>query len=57
MDGEGNSRRSRGYGDATQQLGAHDPPLSFTAFVVAAVARAVASHPEVHAYLNDRTTR
>lgn len=27
-----------------------DPPLSFTAFVVACVARAAAAHPEVHAY-------
>jgi pyruvate/2-oxoglutarate dehydrogenase complex dihydrolipoamide acyltransferase (E2) component len=31
-------------------LAAHDPPLSTTAFVVASVARAVAAHPEVHAY-------
>jgi pyruvate/2-oxoglutarate dehydrogenase complex dihydrolipoamide acyltransferase (E2) component len=40
--------------DAVHLLGAHDPPLSFTAFVVAAVGRAVASHPEVHAYRNWR---
>jgi pyruvate/2-oxoglutarate dehydrogenase complex dihydrolipoamide acyltransferase (E2) component len=40
--------------DATRHLGTHDPPLSFTAFVVAAVGRAVASHPEVHAYRNWR---
>jgi chloramphenicol O-acetyltransferase len=40
--------------DATRLLGTHDPPLSFTAFVVAAVGRAVASHPEVHAYRNWR---
>ncbi len=36
--------------DARQLLDAHDPPLSLTAFVVASVARAVATHPEVHAY-------
>jgi len=36
--------------DATRLLGAHDPPQSLTAFVVAAVGRAVASHPDVHAY-------
>ncbi len=35
---------------AVELLAAHDPPLSFTAFVVAATARAVALHPEVHAY-------
>jgi pyruvate/2-oxoglutarate dehydrogenase complex dihydrolipoamide acyltransferase (E2) component len=35
---------------AKRLLEASDPPLSFTAFVVAAVARAVALHPEVHAY-------
>jgi pyruvate/2-oxoglutarate dehydrogenase complex dihydrolipoamide acyltransferase (E2) component len=28
----------------------HEPPLSMAAFIVAAVARAVATHPEVHAY-------
>jgi pyruvate/2-oxoglutarate dehydrogenase complex dihydrolipoamide acyltransferase (E2) component len=38
--------------DATRLLGTYDPPLSFTAFVVAAVGRAVASHPEVQAYRN-----
>ncbi len=31
-------------------LEATDPPLSWTAFIVAAVARAAAAHPEVHAY-------
>jgi pyruvate/2-oxoglutarate dehydrogenase complex dihydrolipoamide acyltransferase (E2) component len=36
--------------DARRLLAQHDPPLSMTAFVVAAVARAVAAHPEVHAY-------
>jgi pyruvate/2-oxoglutarate dehydrogenase complex dihydrolipoamide acyltransferase (E2) component len=35
---------------AIELLAAHDPPLSFTAFVVAAAGRAVAMHPEVHAY-------
>ena len=30
------------------------PPLSLTAFVIACVARAVAAHPEVHAYRNWR---
>jgi pyruvate/2-oxoglutarate dehydrogenase complex dihydrolipoamide acyltransferase (E2) component len=30
----------------------HGPPLSTTAFVVTAVARAVAAHPEVHVYRN-----
>jgi pyruvate/2-oxoglutarate dehydrogenase complex dihydrolipoamide acyltransferase (E2) component len=40
--------------DAHRLLAHHDPPLSFTAFVVAAVARAVAAHPEVHAYRNWR---
>jgi len=39
---------------ATDLLAGHDPPLSFTAFVIAAVARAVAAHPEVHAYRNWR---
>ena len=34
------------------QLKASDPPLSMTAFIVAAVARAAAAHPEVHAYQN-----
>ena len=36
--------------DARRLLSAQDPPLSMTAFVVASVARAVAAHPEVHAY-------
>jgi pyruvate/2-oxoglutarate dehydrogenase complex dihydrolipoamide acyltransferase (E2) component len=40
--------------EANHLLGAHDPPLSFTAFVVASVARAAAAHPEVHAYRNGR---
>lgn len=40
--------------EAADLLRAHDPPLSFTAFVVAAVGRAVAAHPEVHAYRNWR---
>jgi pyruvate/2-oxoglutarate dehydrogenase complex dihydrolipoamide acyltransferase (E2) component len=40
--------------DATDLLARRDPALSFTAFVVAAVARAVAAHPEVHAYRNWR---
>ena len=31
---------------------AADPPLSWTAFIVAAVARAAAAHPGVHAYVN-----
>ena len=31
-------------------LDRHQPPLSMTAFVIAATARAVAAHPEVHAY-------
>jgi pyruvate/2-oxoglutarate dehydrogenase complex dihydrolipoamide acyltransferase (E2) component len=31
-------------------LDGHRPPLSMTAFVIAAVSRAVAAHPEVHAY-------
>jgi pyruvate/2-oxoglutarate dehydrogenase complex dihydrolipoamide acyltransferase (E2) component len=35
---------------ARRLLASHEPPLSTTAFVVAAVARAVAAHPEVHAY-------
>jgi pyruvate/2-oxoglutarate dehydrogenase complex dihydrolipoamide acyltransferase (E2) component len=36
--------------EARGLLAATDPPLSFTAFVVACVARAAALHPEVHAY-------
>jgi pyruvate/2-oxoglutarate dehydrogenase complex dihydrolipoamide acyltransferase (E2) component len=39
---------------ANQLLAGHEPPLSFTAFVVASVARAAAAHPEVHAYQNWR---
>ena len=35
---------------AKRRLGEHDPPLSFTAFVIATLARAAADHPEVHAY-------
>lgn len=35
---------------AKRRLGDHDPPLSFTAFVIATLARAAAVHPEVHAY-------
>jgi pyruvate/2-oxoglutarate dehydrogenase complex dihydrolipoamide acyltransferase (E2) component len=31
-----------------------DPPLSLTAYLVSAVARAAATHPEVHAYRNWR---
>lgn len=40
--------------EAKRLLAAHDPPLSVTAFVVASVARAAATHPEVHAYRNWR---
>jgi pyruvate/2-oxoglutarate dehydrogenase complex dihydrolipoamide acyltransferase (E2) component len=40
--------------DANELLAHGDPPLSFTAFVVASVARAAAAHPEVHAYRNWR---
>ena len=36
--------------EAQASLKAADPPISFTAFIVAAVARAAAAHPEVHAY-------
>ena len=36
--------------EARRLLADHRPPLSITAFVVAAVARSVAAHPEVHAY-------
>ena len=39
---------------ARQLLSSHEPPSSFTAFVVASVARAAAAHPEVHAYRNWR---
>ncbi len=40
--------------EAKRLLASSDPPLSFTAFVVASAARAVAKHPEVHAYRNWR---
>jgi pyruvate/2-oxoglutarate dehydrogenase complex dihydrolipoamide acyltransferase (E2) component len=36
--------------EARRLLAVNDPPLSTTAFVVAAVARAAAAHPAVHAY-------
>lgn len=36
--------------DARRHLGANEPPLSLTAFVIASVAGAAAAHPEVHAY-------
>ena len=36
--------------EARRLLADHEAPLSTTAFVIAAVARAVAAHPEVHAY-------
>jgi pyruvate/2-oxoglutarate dehydrogenase complex dihydrolipoamide acyltransferase (E2) component len=39
---------------ANRLLASYDPPGSLTAFVVASVARAVAAHPEVHAYRNWR---
>jgi pyruvate/2-oxoglutarate dehydrogenase complex dihydrolipoamide acyltransferase (E2) component len=35
---------------ARRALAGTDPPLSLTAYVVACVARAAATHPEVHAY-------
>jgi pyruvate/2-oxoglutarate dehydrogenase complex dihydrolipoamide acyltransferase (E2) component len=35
---------------ARQLLAAGNPPLSLTAFIVASLARAVAAHPQVHAY-------
>jgi pyruvate/2-oxoglutarate dehydrogenase complex dihydrolipoamide acyltransferase (E2) component len=40
--------------EATGLLREREPPLSFTAFVVASVARAAAAHPEVHVYRNWR---
>jgi pyruvate/2-oxoglutarate dehydrogenase complex dihydrolipoamide acyltransferase (E2) component len=40
--------------EADHILARSEPPLSFTAFVVASVARATAAHPEVHAYRNWR---
>ena len=36
--------------EARRLLADQEPPLSTTAFVIAAVARTVAAHPEVHAY-------
>jgi pyruvate/2-oxoglutarate dehydrogenase complex dihydrolipoamide acyltransferase (E2) component len=36
--------------EARKLLASHEPPLSFTAFIVATVGRAAALHPEVHAY-------
>ena len=39
---------------ANRLLASYDPRWSLTAFVVASVARAAASHPEVHAYRNWR---
>src|SRR3954454_12355970 len=36
--------------DVRRLLDQQEPPLSMTAFVIAAVARAAAAHPEVHAY-------
>ncbi|MFQ1003687.1 hypothetical protein [Modestobacter sp. SSW1-42] len=36
--------------EARRRLADHEPPLSMTAFVIAAVARTIAAHPEVHAY-------
>ncbi len=35
---------------ARRRLAEHDPPLSFTAFVIASLGRVAAIHPEVHAY-------
>ncbi len=40
--------------EARRRLRAVDPPLSTTALVTAAVGRAAARHPEVHAYLDWR---
>ncbi len=39
---------------ARRRLAGTDPPLSFTAFVVACVGRAAANHPQVHAYRDFR---
>lgn len=36
--------------EARRLLGECDPPLSFTAFVIASLARTAAAHPEVHAF-------
>ncbi|MDQ1745185.1 MAG: hypothetical protein QOE23_3524 [Pseudonocardiales bacterium] len=35
---------------ARRELARYDPPASLTAFVIACLGRAVAAHPEVHAY-------
>ncbi|HUH72362.1 MAG TPA: 2-oxo acid dehydrogenase subunit E2 [Mycobacterium sp.] len=40
--------------EAKRLLAEHEPVLSFTAFIVASVARIAAAHPEVHAYRNWR---
>lgn len=40
--------------DTLALLKAFDPPLSMTGFIVSAVARVAAAHPEVHAYRNWR---
>ncbi len=40
--------------EARRRLAQAQPPESLTAFIVAAVARAAAAHPEVHAYRNWR---
>ncbi len=40
--------------DAKRLLADHEPALSWTAFVIASVARAAAAHPQVHAYRNWR---
>jgi pyruvate/2-oxoglutarate dehydrogenase complex dihydrolipoamide acyltransferase (E2) component len=39
---------------ARQRLNQVDPPLSLTAFIVASLAKAVAAHPQVHAYRDCR---
>src|SRR4051794_41838138 len=43
--------------EARRLLADHEPPLSMTPFVVAAVARAVAVHPEGHAHRHWRRRR
>jgi pyruvate/2-oxoglutarate dehydrogenase complex dihydrolipoamide acyltransferase (E2) component len=40
--------------DAKRLLATSEPAVSFTAFVIACVARAAAAHPEAHAYRNWR---
>jgi hypothetical protein len=40
--------------EARRLLSVPEPPLSLTAFIIASVARAVAAHPQVHAYRNWR---